>query len=159
MSCRKWEIQILRWHEGALDQRAEARLLQHLGICVHCRTLAEEFSEIDSLFSKSAEPSLPPLLKERIISTVSETMRQETMKGTFSHFFGFLASMRPAVAVAVLVLGIGLGIATGWDLAQSMNRPVAGSSYDLLSLAGLGGEGSGSSLEFIWTDRNGRDGQ
>ena len=83
MSCRKWEVQILRWHEGALDQRAEASLFQHLGICVRCRTLADKFLDIDSLFLKSQEPSLPPFLKERIVSSVSEAMRQDPMRGIF----------------------------------------------------------------------------
>ncbi len=116
-------------------------------------------SEIDSLFVKSQEPSLPPFLKERIVSTVSEAMRQDSGRGIFSHFFSFLASLRLAVVGAVLVLGIGLGVFTGWDLARSITRHVAGSSYDLVSLAGLGGEESGSSLEFMWTDNNGRDGR
>jgi hypothetical protein len=155
MSCRKWEVQILRWQEGVLDRSAEARLLQHLESCIHCRSLAGSFSEIDGLFLKSQDPSLPPFLKERIVSTVSEAMRQDSMRGNFSYVFSFLASARLAVVGAVLVLGIGLGVFTGWDLARSLTRNVAGSSHDLVSLAGLGDEGSGSSLEFIWTDHNG----
>jgi predicted anti-sigma-YlaC factor YlaD len=159
MSCRKWEVQILRWHEGRLDQVAEARLLRHVGGCIHCRSVAEKFSELDDLFSKSQEPSFPPFLKERIVSTVSEAMRQDSMRGSVSRFSDFLVSFRPAVAAVVLVLGIGLGVVTGWNLAQSVSRDATGSSYDLLSLAGFGGAGSGSSLEFIWTDSNGRTGQ
>jgi hypothetical protein len=159
MSCRQWEVQILKWHEGALDKGAEARLLRHLENCVRCGTLADQFSEVDSLFSSSAEPSLPPFLKERIVSTVSEAMRQDSTRGTFSRFFSFFPSFRPAIAGAALMLGIGLGFVTGWDLARSMIGNSAGSSHDLISLAVLGDEGSDSSLEFIWTDGNGRDGQ
>jgi hypothetical protein len=159
MSCRKWEVQILRWHEGTLDHRAAARLFQHLGICIHCRTLADKFLDIDRLFLKSPEPSLPPFLKERIVSSVSEAMLQVPEKGIFSHFFSSLAPFRPAIAGALLVLGIGLGVLTGWDLARSMAKDVVRPSHDLLSLAGIEGEGSGSSLEFMWTDNNGREGQ
>jgi hypothetical protein len=46
---------------------------------------------------------------------------------------------------------------TGWDLSRSITRNATDVSYDLLSLAGLEGEASGSSLEFIWTDNSGRD--
>lgn len=160
MSCRKWEVQILRWHEGSLDQAAEARILRHLEICTHCRALAERFAQLDSLLVKFEEPSLPPFLKDRIVGTVLEEMREDSTRGIFRHLFGFLASFRAALVGAILVLGIGLGIAAGWDLARSIT-PAGGavSSSDLVSLAGLGGEGSGSSLEFIWTDSNGRAGQ
>ena len=156
MNCRKWEVQILRWQEGTLDDGTEARLLRHLETCAHCRTLAEKFPEVDDLLLTPTEPSLPPFLQERIVSTVSEVMRQDSMSGFFSRFLSFLASFRPAIAVAVLVLGIGLGVATGWDLAKSMTGNCTGSSYDLLSSAGLGSDESGSFLEFIWTDSNGR---
>ena len=60
MRCRKWEAQILRWQEGKLDQGAEKRLLQHLESCVHCRTLADRFSELDDLFSKCRETFVAP---------------------------------------------------------------------------------------------------
>jgi len=159
MSCRKWEIQILRWHEGALDEKAEAPLLQHLGSCVRCRTLAGKFSALDSLFVSCQEPSLPPFLREKIISSVTEVMRQDSVRGVFSHHFRFLASFRPAIAGIVLMLGIGLGVVAGWNLAQSVSRIAAVSSYDLLSVAGFGGVESGSSLEFIWTDSDGRTGR
>lgn len=158
MSCRKWELQILRWQEGELDKGIEERVLQHLESCVRCRTLAKQFSEVDSLVSNCGEPALPPFLREKVVSTVSEVIRQDPMRGTFSRFFSFLDFCKPAVAGAILVLGIGLGVVTGWNLAQSMTRNGTGSSYDLLSLAGLGGEENGSSLEFIWSD-NGRTGQ
>jgi hypothetical protein len=159
MSCRKWHVQILRWHEGALAEEAEALLLQHLGICVHCRTLAEKYEEIDGLFLNSEEPSLPPFLKEKIVNSVSEAMRQDSMSGILSNFFRFLASFRPAVTGAVFVLGIGLGAVTGWTLAQSVFEGATVPSHDLLSLAGFGDSGSGSFLEFIWTDHNRRIGQ
>ena len=83
MSCRKWEVQILRWQAGTLDRSAEASVLRHLESCAHCRTLAGQFSKIDSLLSESEEPFLPPFLKERIVGTVSEAMRQDSMNGFF----------------------------------------------------------------------------
>ena len=157
MSCRKWEVQILRWHDGTLDDVAEARLVQHIGTCLRCRSLAEKSPDLDSLFLESQEPSLPPFLKERIVATVSEAIQEDSRRGVVSRFFNLLVSLRPAVAGALLVLGIGLGVVTGWNLAQSVSR--GDTSYDLLSLAGFGSDGSGSSLEFIWTDSNGRTGQ
>jgi hypothetical protein len=159
MSCRKWQVQILRWHEGALDEEAEALLLQHLGSCVHCRTLADKYTQIDGLFLNSEEPSLPPLLKEKIVNSVSEAMKQDSTRSIFSNFFRFLASFRPAVAGAVFVLGIGLGAVTGWTLAQSVFEGATVHSHDLLSLAGFGDSSDGSFLEFIWTDHNGGIGQ
>ncbi len=159
MSCRKWQIQILRLHEGALDEEAQALLLQHLGICIHCRTLADKYTEIDGLFLNSEEPSLPPFLKEKIVNSVSDEMHQDSMSGIFSRFYRFLVSFRPAVAGAVFVLGIGLGAVTGWTLAQTVFDRATVPSHDLLSLAGFGDSSSGSFLEFIWTDNNGRTGQ
>jgi hypothetical protein len=159
MGCRKWEVQVLKRHEGTQAPGAEARLMRHLELCARCRTLAEKFSELDSLFSTSREPSLPPFLKERIVICVSEAMRQDAVKGVFSRFFGLFVSFRPAVAGAVLVLGIGLGVISGWNLARSMTGDGLASSHDLLSLAGFGDPGGGSFLEFILTDSNGRTGQ
>jgi anti-sigma factor RsiW len=157
MSCRKWEILILRWHEGELDQETESRLLPHLEICAHCRDLAKKFSEIDSLFLTSQEPSLPHFLNAKIVNTVAEQMRRDSANGVVLRFLRSFASFRPAVAGVVLVLGVGLGVLTGWDLSRSITRNATDVSYDLLSLAGLEGEASGSSLEFIWTDNSGRD--
>lgn len=159
MRCQKWEVQILRWHEGTLDEEAETFLFQHLESCARCRTLADKFSDLDSLFSKTGDPSLPPFLKERIMSSVSESMRQDSMKGALSRFFSVFASFRPAIAVAVLVLGIGLGVITGWNLARSITGGGIASSHDLVSLAGIGDSGSGSLLEFILTDSDERTGQ
>ncbi len=159
MSCRKWEIQILRWHEGLLDKVAEARLLRHLARCVHCRRLADKFSVVDGLLVDSQATPLPPFLKEKIVSSVTETMRQDSMSTIFSGPYVFAASFRSVLVGAVFLLGIGLGIATGWDLAKSVTNDCSGTPYDLLSLAGIEGNGSGSSLEFIWTDTNGRSGQ
>ncbi len=159
MSCRKWEAQILRWQEGGLDQGAEGRLQQHLESCVRCRTLADKFSELDGLFSKCREPSLPPFLTEKIVSALSEEIRADSMRGIFSRFFGFFDSFRPAVVGAVLVLGIVLGAMTGWNLAQSVSREATVSSHDLLSLAGFGASETGTPLEFIWTDSSEGAGQ
>lgn len=159
MRCRKWEVRILRWHEGALDARAEALLLQHLESCAHCRTLADKFSAMDSMFENSQAPVLPPFLRERIVSSVYDAMRQDSTRGIFSRFLISLVSLRPAVAMTLLVLGIGLGMVTGWNLAQAVSRGAPVSSYDLLSVAGFGGAGGGSSLDFIWTDSNGSAGR
>jgi anti-sigma factor RsiW len=159
MSCGKWEIQILRWSERELDPGAEARLVKHLESCAHCRTMAEKFAEIDGLFSKCPEPSVPPFLTERIVSAVSDAIREDSAKGSFATFFSFLASFKPGIAGTVLVLGIGLGLASGWNLAESMSKVAATPSYDVLSLAELGGSETGSSLEFLWTDTNRRAGQ
>lgn len=159
MSCRKWEIQILRRAEGDWDEDAKARLSQHLRKCDHCRILAAKFSEIDDLFAACPEPPLPPFLTDKIVAAVSEAIRQEPTGGRFSRFFSFFASPRPRVVKALLVLGIVIGIAFGWNLAKSMPEMTAPLSNDLLSLAGLGGSGAASSLEFIWTDRIMRAGQ
>lgn len=159
MSCLRWEVQILRWQKGELDRQAEALLLKHLENCINCRSLAEKFSDVDKLLMQSTESSLPPFLKERIVSAIAEEMRQDSTRGAVSHFFDFLVSLRPAVAGAVLVLGVLLGVATGWSLAKSVLRDTNASSYDLLSLAQFGGAESGSSLEFLWTDSNERTGR
>ncbi|MBI5571754.1 MAG: zf-HC2 domain-containing protein [Desulfomonile tiedjei] len=155
MSCRKWQIQIYRLHEGELDRESEAALLQHLGTCASCRADAERFSQIDRVLQRVPEPSMPPFLAERIVTRVIEQIREDSAQSTLRRFFGSFAYFRPAVAGTILILGIGLGVLTGLNLSPSINTRSAGSSYDVLTLAGIEGGGSDSSLDFIWTDADG----
>jgi anti-sigma factor RsiW len=155
MGCREWEVQILRRQEGELDQESEAALLGHLKTCGHCRNTSDRFSEIDRFLIESPEPSVPSFLHQRIVSLVIEEMRQDAEKSTFHHFIAAFAYFRPALAGIILVVGIGLGVLTGLNLSHSRNTSSTGSSYDVLALAGIEGEGSDSSLEAVWTDANG----
>jgi hypothetical protein len=155
MSCRKWQIKIFRWQEGDLNPKDEAALLRHLETCVHCRTSAEKFLELDRLFLKSPEPAVPPFLNERIISSVIEEMRSNSWKSAFYRFIDSFASFRPAIVGTILVLGIGLGVLTGLNLSHSINPSSTTSSYDLLALAGTEDGPSVSSLDSIWTDTSG----
>jgi anti-sigma factor RsiW len=155
MSCRKWQIKIFRWQEGDLNPKDEAALLRHLETCVHCRTSAEKFLELDRLFLKSPEPAVPPFLNERIISSVIEEMRSNSWKSAFYRFIDSFASFRPAIVGTILVLGIGLGVLTGLNLSHSINLSSTTSSYDLLALAGTEDGPSVSSLDSIWTDTSG----
>jgi len=109
---------------------------------------------MDRLFLQSREPPLPPLLNERIVSSVVEEMRQDCLRGPLSRLIGLRALFRHAIAGAALMAGIGLGALAGWHLAQSIAGDLLCPSYDLLLLAGVEGRESGSSLDFIWTDNN-----
>jgi anti-sigma factor RsiW len=155
MSCRKWQIKIFRWQEGDLNPKDEAALLRHLETCVHCRTSAEKFLELDRLFLKSPEPAVPPFLNERIISSVIEEMRSNSWKSAFYGVISSLAPFRPALAVLILALGLGLGVLTGLNLSHSISLTSAAPSYDLLALAGTEDGPSASSLDSIWTDTSG----
>ncbi len=155
MSCRKREIQILRWHQGELDHEAEADLLNHLEICAHCRTLADKFLEIDRFLLESPAPAVPPFLNERIVSRVIDEMRQDSLKSAFRHFVAFFAYFRPALVAIILVAGIGLGVLTGLNLFHSMNTNSMGSPYDVLVSSGIEEGRTDSSFDFIWADTNG----
>jgi predicted anti-sigma-YlaC factor YlaD len=155
MPCQKWHIQILRWHEGELDHEAEAALLKHLEACARCRTVAENFSQLDGFLLQSPEPPVPPFLSEKIVSRVVEEMRQDSLKGAFQPFAALFAHFRPVLLGIILALGIGLGVLMGLNLSHSINTTPAGSSYDVLALAGMEGGAGDSSLDFIWTDANG----
>ncbi|HTY24555.1 MAG TPA: zf-HC2 domain-containing protein [Desulfomonilaceae bacterium] len=155
MSCLKWQIQILKWHERELDQKDEAALSRHLETCVDCRSTADNFSELDRLLLKSPEPVVPTFLNERIVSRVIEEMRLSPWKNSFHRFMASFAYFRPALAGMILVLGIGLGVLTGLNLSHSINLGSTASSYDLLSLAGPEDDASASSLDAIWTDTSG----
>ncbi|MGO9117995.1 MAG: anti-sigma factor family protein [Desulfomonilaceae bacterium] len=155
MSCRKWQIKMFRWQEGELNPNDEAALFRHLETCVHCRTSAEKFLELDRLFVRSPDPPLPPFLNQRIISSVIEEMRSNSWKSTFYPFVDSFAFFRPALAVLILVLGLGLGVLTGLNLSHSINLSSTASSYDLLALAGTDDGPSASSLDSIWTDTSG----
>ncbi len=155
MSCRKWQIQILRSQEGELNFKDEAALLSHLETCVHCGSAAEKFARIDHLFLKSPEPSVPPFLNERIVSRVTEEMRLGPWKSNLHRFMASFAYFRPALAGMMLVLGIGLGILTGLNLSHSIIPGSMSPSYDLLALAGTADETHAPSLDSIWTDTRG----
>jgi hypothetical protein len=151
MSCRKWQIQILRWQEGELNPNYEAALLRHLETCVHCRSVVDGFSALDHLFLKSPDPAVPPFLNERIMSSVIEDMRSNSWKSTFYRFIDSFASFRPALAGMILVLGIGVGVLTGLNLSHSINPSSTAPSYDLLALTGAEDGPTASSLDSIWT--------
>lgn len=151
MNCLKWEIQILRWHEGELDQEAEARLLRHLESCARCRSSANKFSKIDRFLLESPDVPIPSFLNEKIVSRVIEEMQ----KSSFHRFIASFAYFRPAVAGLILVLGIGVGGWTGLNLSHSMNTISTSHSYDVLALAGIAGEEPDTSLGFLWTESNG----
>ncbi len=155
MSCRKWEIQILRWHGGELDQEAETSLLGHLETCAHCRKMSAKFSEIDRFLLESPEPSVPYLLNERIASRVEERMRQDAERNAFQRFITSFAYVRPALAGIILLIGVGLGVLTGLNLSHSIITGASGSSYDVLTMAGIENGGSDSSLDALWLDAQG----
>jgi anti-sigma factor RsiW len=155
MSCRKWEVQILRSHEGQLDEKSEATLVRHLETCAHCRNAYERFSEIDRLLLESREPSPPYFLNERIVSRVIEQMHQDAAKSPWHRFIPSFAYVRPALAGIILLVGVGLGVWTGLNLAHSITINSMGSSYDVLASSGIEGGRSDSSFDFIWADTNG----
>ena len=155
MSCRKWQVRILRMREEKLGQEDEAALARHLEGCARCRGMAEKFSLVDKALLQSPEPPMPPFLKEKIVSHVIGVMREESLGRRFLPSLGFLNYFRPMVPGVVLVFGIVLGIWTGLNLSRSINSNFTGSSYDLLTQAGIGARERGSSLDFIWTDGNG----
>lgn len=157
MSCRKWEIQIVRWHGGELDQEFEEALLRHLETCSRCRITADTFAKIDRFLLESPDHPVPPFLNEKIVSRVIDEMRQDSLKGTFQHFAAVFAYFRPALAGIILVVGIGLGVLMGLNLSHSINTSSSssGSSYDVLAFSGIEGGERDSSLDFIWTDTSG----
>jgi hypothetical protein len=157
MSCRKWQIQIVRQQEGCLDPESAAALLRHLETCSHCRITADKFAEIDRFLLESPNHPVPPFLNERIISAVVDEMRQDSWKGAFGHFFAFFAYFRPILAGIILAVGIGLGVSMGLNLFHSINTisSASGSSYDVLAFSGIEGGERNSNLDFIWTDTSG----
>jgi hypothetical protein len=155
MSCRRWEVQILRWHEAQLDEKSEATLLRHLETCARCRNTSEKFSEIDRLLLESHEPSPPYFLNERIVARVIEQMHQDAAKSPWHRFIPSFAYVRPALAGIILLIGVGLGVLTGLNLFHSLNTNSMGSSYDVLASSGIE-EGRGElSFDFIWADTSG----
>lgn len=152
MGCRKWEIQILRREEGRLDKESEAAFFKHLKTCARCRDTTDRFAEIDRFLLEQPDPLIPSFLNERIVSRVTEEMREGSYKGAFYHFIASFAYFRPAAAGIILVLGIGVGVLIGLSLSHSIDTSSAGSSYDVLAQAGIEGGGRGASLDFIWTD-------
>lgn len=155
MPCQKWHIQIVRWQEGELDREAETALMRHLNACARCRSVAENFSQLDNFLLEAPDPLVPAFLNERIIAQVADEMRQDSLKGAFRFPRRFLAFLRPALLATVLLLGIGLGVLTGLNLSHSIITSPTGPSYDVLAVAGMENSRSASSLDFIWADAEG----
>ena len=149
MRCRKWAIEISKWHEGELTQEGEAKLLCHLEDCPHCRALEARLRTVHSMLMGAPELPIPELLSQKITASVVERMRDRSVSRV-SRILGFLSYHTRLVPTAVLIVGLCVGGLAGLEIARFMEvRPYA-SSCDLLSFGGIGTQGESQDFGFIW---------
>jgi anti-sigma factor RsiW len=149
MRCRKWAIEISKWHEGELAPDGEARLLRHLETCPHCRALEARLRTVRGVLKESPELPVPEFLSGKITASVTERMRERSESKGF-RILGFLSYHTRLVPTAVLIAGLCIGGLAGLEIARFMEvRPYA-RSCDLLTFGGIGAQGESHDFSFIW---------
>jgi anti-sigma factor RsiW len=150
MRCRKWAVEISKWHEGELSDARQAELLRHLEGCCHCHKLEAQMRVVSAALSESPELPVPDFLSQKITASVSEKMRQHA-GSSVSGLIGFLSYRYGALVVAaMLLIGLCIGGLAGRDIAEFVKVDRAKPSYDLLTLGGIGAEGQSVAFNRIW---------
>jgi len=158
MRCRKWAVEISKWHEGELSDARQAELLRHLESCRHCRSMEARLKAVSIALDESPELPVPDFLSQKITASVSEKMRQHS-GNRVAGLIGFLSyRYRAVVVAAMLLIGLCIGGLAGRDIAGLANADRAKQSYDLLTLGGIGAEGQSVAFNRIWQD-NGEGGR
>jgi predicted anti-sigma-YlaC factor YlaD len=155
MKCSKSQILLSQRSHGELDAVAEVALREHLERCADCRRIASEFENVDFLLRDSVPPLMPPLLHQKIVSRVTEEMRDDALRGRRGRFGSIFRRLGAALTFAALAAGICLGVMIGWNLSQSLDTTMVASTCDLISMAGLDINGQDSVLDAPGLGRNG----
>ena len=98
------------------------------------------------------QPSVPPLLQQRIIASVTEEMREDRARGMAPRAVSLFASLRNAFTAAALLVAVGAGIFLGLHMARSVNTAFMNGPHDLISLSGIDGREMESPFEFVWSE-------
>ena len=152
MGCRKWAVEISKWHEGELRDEREADLLRHLESCQRCQSLETRLRAVSALLNESHELPVPDFLSQRITASVSERMRQRSAL-RFSDPFDFISyRYRAVVTTGILVIGLCIGCLAGHNIAGYAKVIPDTPSYDLLILGGIGAENQPEAFSPIWQD-------
>ena len=153
MPCRKWQVQISKWHEGELNDEGVNALLRHLESCRYCRSQEIRLREVRVLLKESHELPVPEFLTQRITASVSERMQQGSSLG-ITGLLGFLSYRhRVAVTTGILVIGLCVGGLAGQILSGYATAVSETPSYDLLALGGISAESQSTLLSPIWRDK------
>lgn len=155
MKCRKSQILISRRSHGEVDDSAEEALLEHLENCTGCRTIASQFQHVDLLLRESLAPEMRPLLHQKIVASVTEEMRKDSLGQGRGWYRWVSRRLAAAFTVAALAAGICLGVMIGWHLSRSLDTTMVASSRDVISMAGLDAGGQDFILDTPGLGRNG----
>ena len=152
MSCRKWQVQISKWHEGELNEQGEAALLRHLETCRYCRSVEAKLRAVTGLLKQSRELPVPDFLARRITASVSEKMRQHSGIGITGLIDLLLYRYRAAFTSGILVIALCIGGLAGYELNGYATVIPETPSYDLLTMGGISAESQSTTLSLIWHD-------
>ncbi len=155
MRCRKWAVEISKWHEGELSSKEQAELLRHLEGCSHCQGMEARFRAVSDLLNEAPELPVPDFLAQRIAASISEKMRHTT-GSRLSRLFDFLSYRHWAAVIAgMLIIGVCIGGFAGRDLARIAKVSPARPPYDLLTLGEIGNRSRSMDYSVIWQDNGG----
>lgn len=152
MPCRKWHIQISKWHEGELNEQGVAALLRHLETCRYCRSLEARLRAVSGLLSESHELPVPDFLAQRITTSVSERMRDRSGHGITGLIDLLLYRHRAAFTAAILVIALCIGGIAGHRLNGYATVVSETPSHDLLTMGGIRADNQSTPFSLIWHD-------
>jgi anti-sigma factor RsiW len=116
MKCEEYQILIEDYVDGALDERAAARVMSHLSECAACAQFRQELTAEQELYSRyQRDVELTPALWASIESRIRQE-RASRPSGLVSRlreqFAGIFAAPRlsPAFAAVLVMLAIGLTV-------------------------------------------------
>src|SRR4029453_10649389 len=116
MKCEEYQILIEDYVDGALDERAAARVMSHLSECAACAQFRQELTAEQELYSRyQRDVELTPALWASIESRIRQE-RASRPSGLVSRlreqFAGLFAGPRlsPAFAAVLVMLAIGLTV-------------------------------------------------
>lgn len=158
MRCRKWAVEISKWHEGELSGEGEANLLRHLESCRHCQSLEARLRAVSALLNESPEIPVPDFLSQRISASVFERMRQHSGVSVWGLIKSLSYRYSVVFTTAMLLIGLCIGGLAGNNIAGLAKVSPAKPSYDLLTLGGIGAQGEPVAFNAIWQD-NGEGGR
>jgi len=158
MRCRKWAVEISKWHEGELSKEQETELLHHLESCRYCQSLEARLRVVSALLNESPELLVSDFLSERITASVAERMRQHSGSRVSALIDFFSYRYRAVVMAGMLIAGLCIGGLVGRDIAGFAKFGTARPSYDLLVLGEIGTQDRSMDYGLIWHD-NGEGGR
>jgi anti-sigma factor RsiW len=124
MQCLEWQEWMSLRLDGRLPDEQQRRLASHLGDCLACRQVWQQWQEVDSLFSAAAMVQPREDLAARVMARIERRPRPTALGGSLVVLAVGLAAL-VAVSILPLVARILLVSTTAADPAGALPALVA----------------------------------